>query len=231
MIAHRDTIRALEPNGSNGSAKGGSIQVNLSSASLPQDPDSKKPMRLNDLNRTATCSFDVTPWFKKYHGLVLAVVQRYIYKKNNLHDVAADVWMKLCLCGNRYDPKLGSETTFICTIARNTAVDSNRSQNQRRTLSLGCWHPDDRSASPMACNTGHRDVEIKEAAPLVLMTIVNRLTPKEREVFFPIVVYGRSFKSTAVELGIPVGTVKSRYHWAMKKVRQVAEERPDLTSP
>ncbi|SCF64957.1 sigma factor-like helix-turn-helix DNA-binding protein [Streptomyces sp. Ncost-T10-10d] len=57
---------------------------------------------------------------------------------------------------------------------------------------------------------------------LVTRPLLRRLSPEHRAVLVHIYLCDRSIKETAVILGVPAGTVKSRQHNALRKLRTAA---------
>jgi len=50
------------------------------------------------------------------------------------------------------------------------------------------------------------------------------LSPSRRQLLIEVYLRGRSLADVADELGIPVGTAKSRIHYALHALRRVLEE-------
>ena len=114
---------------------------------------------------------------------------------------------------SRFDPDRGTPRTFIFTIARRVAVD--------------LWRrPSSRTLHPELENAGA--IEARTDAVLLAVTVrdaMTSLSPAHREVLE--LVYDEDLKlaQIAERLGIPLGTVKTRAHHALRALRCALEER------
>jgi RNA polymerase sigma-70 factor (ECF subfamily) len=79
-------------------------------------------------------------------------------------------------------------------------------------------------AGDMLASQGAVDNELDRAlVALDLERALTKLTSKHRAVLVNIYLHGRSLDETAERLGIPVGTVKSRVHHALRALRRTIE--------
>jgi RNA polymerase sigma-70 factor (ECF subfamily) len=86
-------------------------------------------------------------------------------------------------------------STWLFTIARNAAVDEQRRGAQRRRLEAAIAHP-----RPAA------DASLGAEVRAALAT----LSPRLREAFVLVEVFGRTYQDAGEVIGVPTGTVKSR---------------------
>ena len=126
-------------------------------------------------------------------------------------DVMAAVWNKAKL----FDPAKASASTWIFTIARNLRIDLIRRERRPQVDDLDI--PPEESLSPEGAVISSRDAEAVRAALLALpqdQADVIRLS------FFE----DRPHGAIAAELGVPLGTVKSRLRLAFRRFRKILRE-------
>jgi RNA polymerase sigma-70 factor, ECF subfamily len=128
-------------------------------------------------------------------------------------ELVQETWVRLWQSAPRFDPDRGTVRTFLFTIARRVAVDLYRRPSSR---SLGVEHKDAGA--------------VEAAADQVLLAVTVRdamesLSPAHREVLE--LVYDKDLKlaDIAKRLDVPLGTVKTRAHHALKGLRRALEER------
>lgn len=110
------------------------------------------------------------------------------------------------------DPE--SQRRWLFTVGRRVAIDAYRKRQSRPAeISLVDTEPVD---------YGHEVAETV-VAKLALQQAIAQLSSGHRSVLFELHVNGRSLDEAAARLGVPVGTVKSRAHYAMKVLRNTLD--------
>ena len=115
---------------------------------------------------------------------------------------------------DRFNPR-GRFTTWLYTVAHNLCMDELR----RQSLSF----PGEKVAEPPSTRDPQDQLlkrEDEEAARKLLAS----LRPHLRAVVVLRVLHDYSQEETAKIVGVPVGTVKSRLHHALKQLRQMAPD-------
>ncbi|MEH0927177.1 sigma-70 family RNA polymerase sigma factor [Micromonospora sp. CPCC 205558] len=103
-----------------------------------------------------------------------------------------------------------SQRRWLFTVARRLAIDAYRKRQSRPAeVSLVDTEP---------VGFGNEAAETV-IAKLTLQQAIARLSPAHRSVLVELHVKGHSLEMAAAQLGVPVGTVKSRSHYAMKFLR------------
>ncbi|WP_212913895.1 sigma-70 family RNA polymerase sigma factor [Streptomyces sp. TS71-3] len=136
------------------------------------------------------------------------------YAERLLHDrhLAEDVVQETLIRAWRHRERLhGMDTSvrgWLFTVARNIVIDRLRSAAVRRET----------------VGTDDRDVPQPDHDESVLHSIeatalLRQLSHDHREVLLHIYLCGRTVQETARIIGIPAGTVKSRQHYALRKLR------------
>jgi RNA polymerase sigma-70 factor (ECF subfamily) len=107
---------------------------------------------------------------------------------------------------------------WLATVARNLVVDRVRQRNRR---------PREAGEAALAHLPTARCEISRVVDSITLADAMARLTPGRREVVVQMYLHGRSSEEISAALGIPVGTVKSRAHSALRSLR-VQLKSPDL---
>ncbi|MET9017828.1 sigma-70 family RNA polymerase sigma factor [Streptomyces olivaceoviridis] len=105
----------------------------------------------------------------------------------------------------------GSVRGWLFTVTRHLVIDWVRKPHARREV-LGDTYND-----PVSGTDGTEAVH----DALVVRPLLRRLSPEHRAVLVHIYLCDRTIQETAGILGVPVGTVKSRQHNALRKLRAV----------
>lgn len=123
-------------------------------------------------------------------------------------DVVQDTYLRLHAGAPAYTP-LGKPMAWILTIARNLALMRLRETGRQADLSEEGWAklPDP-----------HTD--LTEDDRLMLDAVLSSLTPEERQIVTLHAVAGFRHREIADFLRLPLATVLSKYHRAMKKLRK-----------
>ena len=123
------------------------------------------------------------------------------------------VWRKAAY----YDPGQASASTWIFTIARNLRIDAIRRERHPEDLE---GEPDLMSAAPATpddvLSAGERDARIRSA----LACLSDEQAEVVRQSFFQDKAHG----DISQDLGLPLGTVKSRLRLAMTRLRGQLED-------
>ncbi|MFE2541666.1 sigma-70 family RNA polymerase sigma factor [Actinacidiphila glaucinigra] len=105
----------------------------------------------------------------------------------------------------------GSVRGWLFTVTRHLAVDWVRKPHARKEV-VGVTYSDPVTQSDAT-------EAVRDA--LVVKPLLRRLSPEHRAVLVHIYLCDRSIQETAGILGVPAGTVKSRQHNALRKLRSV----------
>ena len=132
-------------------------------------------------------------------------------------DVVQEVFLRAWRAADSYDPQLASLRTWLFAIARNVVVD------EARRSAVRPWQRDltDGTELPAAGVAGP-DERLVDA--WVVEEALRRIGDEHRTAIVQTHLRGRPHAEVAAELGIPVGTLRSRVFYGLKALRLAMEE-------
>ena len=132
-------------------------------------------------------------------------------------DVVQEVFLRAWRAADSYDPQLASLRTWLFAIARNVVVD------EARRFPVRPWQRDLTDGSDLpAPLTGTGDDRLVDA--WVVEEALRRIGEDHRTAVVQTHLRGRPHAEVAAELGIPVGTLRSRVFYGLKALRLAMEE-------
>lgn len=146
------------------------------------------------------------------YGLALSIVRN----RQDAEDVMQEVYVRLWQGSYRPEGKL---MAWLLTVTRNLALDCLR---RRRADALPPGELDDGSAC-RALEPGWGNAVTLEDR-LLLETLLDSLSVEERQIVILHALWGLKHRETAVQLGLPLGTVLAKYNRALKKLREKGME-------
>ena len=128
-------------------------------------------------------------------------------------EITQEVMIKIWRKAGSFNRSKASATTWIYTIARNTRIDfiRRRDRKERRVEVEDLWHETE-SAEPLV------DLQQKRAETRIRAALAE-LPDEQAQVLFKAFMEGKSHNEVAEELGLPLGTVKSRIRLALAKLQ------------
>lgn len=117
-------------------------------------------------------------------------------------------------------------STWFGTIARRMALDYLRAYKHRPLGPSGMAFPDDPDHYADLALSTTPDWDSR----LDLLTLARRLRPLYRQVVLAYLQHGH-YATAAQDLGIPLGTFKTRLMWARKRLSYLARTRPGQRRP
>jgi RNA polymerase sigma-70 factor (ECF subfamily) len=131
-----------------------------------------------------------------------------------VQETMVKVWRKASL----FDPAKASASTWIFTIGRNLRIDMLRKANRPKPdFDDPAFLPD---PEPLAT-----DAIFRQQQDQLLIAAVNELSDAQSEILRLAFFQEKSHGQIAEELGLPLGTVKSRVRLALKKLRSEIGEK------
>jgi RNA polymerase sigma-70 factor (ECF subfamily) len=152
--------------------------------------------------------------------IVYGLALRILGEPSAAEDVTMDVYMQVWRTAGSYEPERGTVLTWLATLVRSRAIDSLRRRKARRAelednvdevVNLS----DSRFCPELASLEVGRSRIVREA--------IDQLSPDQREAIELAYFSGLTHTEAAVQLGLPLGTVKTRIRSGMLQLRKILE--------
>ena len=129
-------------------------------------------------------------------------------------DLVQEVMIKVWQKAGGYDPKKASATTWIYTVARNCRIDMLRRKCNTQHLPLeneDFWHEPDEETPVSIFRQKKTEEQVRES--------LGQLPREQDEILRKVYLEGKSHAEASNELGLPLGTVKSRVRLGLQKLQ------------
>ena len=139
-----------------------------------------------------------------------------------LQECMLTVWNK----APQFNPKAASAMTWMYTIIRNRRIDLLRKEKPNLIQSFDLWPDGDFElaySDQFASSQLDDDVESDLNVNLVRI-LIESLPEEQRQIVYKVYFEGKSHSEISLDLGLPLGTIKSRLRLAMKKLDNLAKE-------
>jgi RNA polymerase sigma-70 factor (ECF subfamily) len=144
----------------------------------------------------------------QYGALVWSIARR--FEASDAEDAVQEIFTDIWRSAGSYDPRLGTEATFIATITRRRLIDRTRTRRRRPTATDTISNVEIQAsgAGPDTC------AEAAQAA-----NALGRLRPEQRQVLVLATAHGMSHGEIAAHTGLPLGTVKAHVRRGLISIR------------
>jgi RNA polymerase sigma-70 factor (ECF subfamily) len=154
--------------------------------------------------------------YQEHGGPLLGYVVRLT---NGDRQQAEDIVQETLFRAWRSADKLGDDASslrpWLFTVARRLVIDGTRSRKVR---------PQEVGSQPLEVLPAPDELD-RTLSAMTVMDALRSLSAAHREVLVQTYYQGRTVAEAADELGVPVGTVKSRVYYALRALRLALEER------
>lgn len=160
--------------------------------------------------------------FFKYKGPIYSFLVRQCSNKETASDLTQDVFTKVIKKAGTFKHQ-SKFSTWIYTIARNTAMDHARKAKHRNHSSLETSKTEDGPAlieRVQADGPSPERASNKTKLQHAIADAIEKLPADQREVFILREYHGMQFSEIAEVVEAKVGTVKSRMRYALENLRQ-----------
>ena len=129
-------------------------------------------------------------------------------------DLVQEVMIKVWQKAGGYDPRKASATTWIYTVARNCRIDMLRRKCNTQHLPLeneDFWHEPDEETPVSLFRQKKTEEQVRKS--------LGQLPREQDEILRKVYLEGKSHAEASNELGLPLGTVKSRVRLGLQKLQ------------
>jgi len=152
--------------------------------------------------------------YKHYSATLYGIVLRILPHEDQARDALQDTFIKIWKNISQYDATKGRLYTWMANVARNVAIDTLRSkahQNFQKNQNI-----EDSVHTLDTLNSNQPKVEL-----IGVRDLVKELKKDQRELINLVYFGGYTQEEAAKEIGIPLGTVKTRIRAAMLTLRNI----------
>jgi RNA polymerase sigma factor (sigma-70 family) len=158
--------------------------------------------------------YAVENFLRRHSHMVWGLARRFCRSAEDAEDATQEIFVDVWKSAARFDAKVGSEVTFLMTIARRRLIDRARRQGRRPAAEL----LEDATVLPAKDHGDraelHDEVQRAQAA-------LSQLRPEQREVLDLALGQGRTHQEISAAIGIPLGTVKSHARRGLIRLREM----------
>lgn len=155
---------------------------------------------------------------REYSGLVYSVCRGRLEKfcdSSEIEDCVSEVFMKFYAGLDSFTPK-ASIKTYLCVIARNTALNRLRKRAGVQSMEALCVE--------LPCEGDVADEAVRKRLIEQILEEIRRMDSPDSEILIRKYYLGYDSKTIARELGMTVSNVDTRAHRAMAKLRKTLGE-------
>jgi RNA polymerase sigma-70 factor (ECF subfamily) len=164
--------------------------------------------------------------YDRYSSRVYTLILHMVNDRMLAEEILQETFLRVWRRAGQFDPQRGSLPIWLLTVARRTALERLRFESRRPALADG------EEPSPFLESLPEPETTSEEARWRSLYLAVQALPEEQRKVIELAYYQGLSQSEIAEELGIPLGTVKTRLRTGMLHLRQgwLADENDSVKS-
>lgn len=156
--------------------------------------------------------------YDQYAAVLYGLLLRIIRNAEDAQDVLQETFLTAWNNARTFDAARGSELAWLITMARSRGIDRLRARERRKTrehdasreISIATPHVDATGSDPIVYG------EMRSA----VRSALDELPAPQRTALELAYFEGLSQSEIAARLGEPLGTIKTRTHLAMKRLRE-----------
>jgi RNA polymerase sigma factor (sigma-70 family) len=149
----------------------------------------------------------------RYGGLVWSLSRRFLRNEADAEDAVQDIFVALWSSADRFKSELGTEVTFVGTIARRRLID--RVRKSGRQPPMESLDEEDSPIQPTAPDQVETSAEVEKVG-----RVLESMAPQQREILSMSLYEGYSHTEISSQLDIPLGTVKTRVRRGLMHIRE-----------
>lgn len=180
---------------------------------MPSDDDIDLMQRMARRDEAALADL-----YGRYAGLVYSIAMRVLQNTIWAEEAMQDTFLKIWREPSKWNPGGGQLVNWVATVARFTAID--RLRRERRQPALA--EPAVEDFPHLAAERDGGDEGILDARTLEIL--MAQLPAPQFQAIQLAFWHGMSHSEISHQLGVPLGTVKSRIQLGMQKLREMAQQ-------
>jgi RNA polymerase sigma factor (sigma-70 family) len=173
-------------------------------------------------SQTNCALIDVESLFKTHQKHVLLFVRRYVRDPSEAEDVVQSTFLEATRCAAKFS-NLSKPSTWLFGIALNMARSHVR--RKKNEVYLADIEQYDEACDPIADPANA--IEARDLA-LKSLALIDTLSDDLRTTFDAVLNCGQTYDLAARELGVPIGTVRSRLSRIREQLRTLTQGKPLL---
>lgn len=166
---------------------------------------------------TAIASGDTAALLRLKHEcgqFLFSVAQRYLNNHADADEAVGDVYSRIWLHAQRFDPLKGSARGWLATMCRNAAIDSIRRRHRLRDVDRAQWCVEFRE------DPGPEGIVDQWQMSQLMAAAIRRLPAAQRQMILLTFRDGLSHRQISKCHALPLGTVKSHISRSLKRLRR-----------
>lgn len=158
-----------------------------------------------------TSDSEVRDAYRAHSGELYGFAYRSLRDGGLAEEAVQETFLRAWRAGDRFDPQIASLRTWLFAIIRNVVIDISRIDARQIPPTTD---DDNRSHDPF--ERALTAWQVEEA--------MRRIGDQHREALLQIYFRDRPYDEVAAELGVPIGTVKSRVYYGLRALGNALEE-------
>ncbi len=163
-----------------------------------------------DLRRTEA----IDAAYREFGTPLLRFAARSLGDRGLAEEAVQETFVRAWRRADRYDASRAPLQAWLFAICRNVIIDMSRARKVRPAVTDGSVAADNRA------NDGEVDAVEKMLQSAALEEALRRVDPEHRKVLIEVMLLDRPQEAVAADLGVPVGTVKSRVFYGLRSLRK-----------
>jgi RNA polymerase sigma-70 factor (ECF subfamily) len=155
--------------------------------------------------------------YREYGGSLFRHAAQSLHDRGLAEEAVQETFLRAWRHADRYDAAMGSLRTWLFAILRNVVIDLARARAIRPSLAT----EPERLERDAATTTDDTEVLLTAS---VLADGLGRLSEEHRRAIVETHLRSRPYADVATELGVPVGTLRSRVFYGLRALRLTLEE-------
>ena len=150
-----------------------------------------------------------------YHARLLARARRIVVDPDLAEDVVQEAFLRAWRACGSFDSEAGPMVNWLLVITANTAIDMVKARVRRPPVASG---PADENVPAGGLSDIDRLILRSE-----LLDALSSIGAQHRDAVVETVLRDRPYADVAAELGVPAGTMRTRVHYGLRRLRCVLE--------